>query len=179
MPLSLLLEHEEAVARYDLVDTGIDLCSPEVLVQVSDNYDYQHLRTDYLANELVNLELGFRFYIHELRNGYAARISDPRTYDLISRDVVRRWVYPLAPDANFCPALRSGYRIARRHNYREVGEATGAGADGRVSLARTATLRRGCVVGAGCVVGEHAALDCAVLVRYWMARCMLSIVRVG
>ena len=47
--------------RYDLCDCGVDICSPEVLGQIADNYDYQDLRRDYVVNELANADLGFRW----------------------------------------------------------------------------------------------------------------------
>jgi len=34
---------------------------------------------------------------------YAARVNNPRTYDAVSRDVLRRWAFPFAPDTNVLP----------------------------------------------------------------------------
>lgn len=34
-------EHGELELRSDLLDCHVDVCSPEVLVQLSDNFDYQ------------------------------------------------------------------------------------------------------------------------------------------
>lgn len=34
-------EHGELQLRSDLLDCHVDVCSPEVLVQLSDNFDYQ------------------------------------------------------------------------------------------------------------------------------------------
>lgn len=34
-------EHGELQFRSDLLDCHVDVCSPEVLVQISDNFDYQ------------------------------------------------------------------------------------------------------------------------------------------
>ncbi|CAN0458654.1 unnamed protein product, partial [Scytosiphon promiscuus] len=34
-------EHGELQLRSDLLDCNVDVCSPEVLVQLSDNFDYQ------------------------------------------------------------------------------------------------------------------------------------------
>ncbi len=39
-------------------------------------------------------------YGYQLQNEYAARVLDPRTYHIICRDIVTRWVYPIVPDAN-------------------------------------------------------------------------------
>lgn len=39
--LSPRQEHGELQLRSDLLDCNVDVCSPEVLVQISDNFDYQ------------------------------------------------------------------------------------------------------------------------------------------
>ena len=86
--------------HYDVLDCHIDVCSPEVLVHFSDNIDYQDIRSDYVHNEVQNLELGYRFFAHVITNEYAARVHCPRTYDSVSKDIVRRWTYPMVPDTN-------------------------------------------------------------------------------
>lgn len=101
LPVQQLAEHTQVEFRYDLLDTQVDVCSPEVLVHFSDNYDYQDVRLDYLRNEVQNADLGWKYFAHVIENEYAARIQDLRTYHAISRDVMRRWAYPLVPDSNF------------------------------------------------------------------------------
>lgn len=51
-------EHQSVAFRYDLLDTHVDVCSPEVLLHFSDNYDYQDVRRDYLRNEVRNAVSG-------------------------------------------------------------------------------------------------------------------------
>lgn len=41
IPLELMDEHEEMALHSDLHDCRIDICSPEFLLQFSDNFDYQ------------------------------------------------------------------------------------------------------------------------------------------
>lgn len=41
LPIELLRDHSDLVVRSDLLDCHIDICSPEVLLQFSDNFDYQ------------------------------------------------------------------------------------------------------------------------------------------
>ena len=85
----------------DLVDCGVDVCSPEVLWRYSENFDYQELRRDFVANEVANVELGQKVFARVLGDaeGYGARVHDPRLLDAVSTDVLRRWAYPLTPDA--------------------------------------------------------------------------------
>ena len=89
--LQLLKEHSKMRFRYDLLDCNIDICSPEVLIHFSDNYDYSDIRRDYVHNEVANQELGWKYSAHIIQNAYAARIQDLCTYDSISRDMLRRW----------------------------------------------------------------------------------------
>jgi translation initiation factor eIF-2B subunit epsilon len=41
IPIELLCDHSDIVIRSDLLDCHVDICSPEVLLQFSDNFDYQ------------------------------------------------------------------------------------------------------------------------------------------
>lgn len=100
LPLEMLLEHPQVVFRADLLDCQIDICSPDFLVEFSDNFDYLDIRNDFIRNQSINYEVGKHIYTHILDNEYAARVVDPRTYHNICRDIVTRWVYPIVPDAN-------------------------------------------------------------------------------
>ena len=42
---------------------------------------------------------------------YAARVHDPHTYDVVSRDIIARWSFPLVPDANLFPELTQFTRV--------------------------------------------------------------------
>lgn len=62
-------EHGELQIRSDLLDCHVDVCSPEVLVQISDNFDYQDMRQDFVANEAANHELGNKILAHVVPDG--------------------------------------------------------------------------------------------------------------
>ena len=85
-----IAEHGRVRFRYDVLDCHIYVCSPEVLVHFSDNYDYANIRNDYIHNEVQNAALAWRFFGHFIENEYAARVHDPRTYDAVCRDIVSR-----------------------------------------------------------------------------------------
>ena len=51
-------EHSSITFHADVVDCYLDLCSPEVLVTFSDNFDYVDLRKHFVHNEVHNYELG-------------------------------------------------------------------------------------------------------------------------
>jgi translation initiation factor eIF-2B subunit epsilon len=53
--------------RSDLIDTNISICSPEVLMMFSDNFDYQSLKRDFVVGTLSEEELGKKIYCHILQ----------------------------------------------------------------------------------------------------------------
>ena len=106
----------------------MDICSPELIMQFSDNFDYQDIRKDFIQNEVINWELGMHVYGYILNSlppyslsEYAARVQDPRTYHSICRDIVTRWVYPFVPDARLLRDDDSTPVRGKRNVYKELG----------------------------------------------------------
>jgi len=154
--------HHEVDLRNDLLDCHIYICSPEVLVSFSDNWDYQDM-LQFIRLEVLNRELGNRLfgYVINSREEYAARVHDPHVYHAASRDLVMRWLYPLVLDANriFLEEEEEGgggssssgsrgvvttYGYQKQWVYKEEG----------VNVMRTAVLGKGVVVGTGTTIGE-------------------------
>ena len=147
-------EHAEIEVREDLIDCYIDICTPDVLAQWSDNFDYQTLRTSFLFGVLKDYELnGKTIHAHILTNQYAARVKNLAAYDAISKDVVGRWAFPYLPDSNLLPGHT--YRLAKGKNYLENG----------VKIGRTSSLRGRNVVGAETRIAEGAILSNCTLGR--------------
>lgn len=111
LPIALLQDTDRLELHNDLYDTHIDVCTPELLVLLQDNFDWQDLRRDLLPGVLGQFEmLGKTIYTHILKGTeYAARVHDPHTYDVVSRDVIHRWAFPLVPDANLLPGTTYRY----------------------------------------------------------------------
>jgi hypothetical protein len=90
--------------RHDFSLPGIYVCSPEVLMLFSDNFDYQNIERDFIRGVLSEEELGKKLFLHVVGGGkYAVRVGNLRAYASVSRDVMLRWVEPLVPDANLLP----------------------------------------------------------------------------
>lgn len=96
-----LFEHDAFEVRTDLIDPGIDICTPDVLALWSESFDYELPRKNFLHGVLKDWELNGKFiYTEVVENGYAARANNLQMYDAITRDVLGRWTYPLVPDTN-------------------------------------------------------------------------------
>jgi translation initiation factor eIF-2B subunit epsilon len=83
IPLEILKEHPEVEIRNDLIDCGIDVCSVEVPSLFQDNFDYQDLRRDFVHGVLTSDLLMKNIHCYVLKEGYAARVQDTRSYDAI------------------------------------------------------------------------------------------------
>lgn len=147
-------QHSEIEVREDLHDCYIDICTPDVLAQWSDNFDYQTLRTSFLFGVLKDYELnGKTIHTHVLTDQYAARVKNLRAYDAITKDAMARWTFPYSPDSNLLPGRT--YKLAMGKNYLENG----------VKIGRGSSLRGRNVIGGETSVGDGVSLDNCTLGR--------------
>lgn len=87
--------------RADIIDPGIDICTPDALALWSESFDYELPRKNFLHGVLKDWELNGKFIYSEiLDEGYAARASNLQMYDSVSRDVIDRITFPFVPDSN-------------------------------------------------------------------------------
>lgn len=109
---TLLEDHSALEMRSDLIDCGIDICTPDVLALWSESFDYELPRKNFLHGVLKDFELNGKFiYTEILDGGYAARASNLQMYDAISKDIIGRWTFPLVPDSNL--VMDHSYRTAK------------------------------------------------------------------
>ncbi|KAJ1653486.1 translation initiation factor eIF-2B epsilon subunit, GEF [Dispira simplex] len=155
VPVSVELfeKHPAVQVRYDLMDCCIDICSVEVPALFTENFDYQDIRRDFVTGILGSEVLDSTFYLYPLTHEYGARVATGQLYDAISRDVIRRWVFPMVPDYNLVDGDQ--YVHKRNHVYQEPS----------VKLSRTAELDRNVVIGNHSQVGEHSRITCSVIGR--------------
>ena len=149
----ILKEHESIVFRKDLVDCCIDICSPEVLVQFSDNFDYQDVRRDFIRNEVGNWELGQHIFGYLLEDEYAARVTDVRAYHGVANDLVQKWCHPIVPDAQ----LAGDSYYIHHGNYVYL--------DNDANIASSAIIKSSCVIGSGTSIGDSSHLMNAIVGR--------------
>ncbi|KAL1962955.1 hypothetical protein VTN77DRAFT_8801 [Rasamsonia byssochlamydoides] len=150
----LLTSHAEIDIRQDLIDCGIDICTPDVLSLWSDSFDYQAPRKHFLYGVLKDYELnGKTIHTHIIKDHYAARVRNLKAYDAISKDIISRWTYPLCPDTNLLPG--HSYELRRGNLYQERG----------VILARSCIIGRRNVIGQGTSIGDKTTVTNSVLGR--------------
>ena len=155
----VLKDHLEIEVREDLIDCGIDICTPEVLAQYTDNFDWQLPRKGFLHGLLKDFEtFQLMAHTHVVEEGYAARVKNLRAYDAVSRDVVGRWSYPFCPDTNLVAG--QSYQMQRGHVYKENG----------VVLARSSVVGKKSVLGKATSVGEGTVISNSAIGR----RCVIG-----
>ncbi|KAI9633264.1 nucleotide-diphospho-sugar transferase, partial [Dioszegia hungarica] len=124
-------------------DLGVDICELDVPALCTENFDYHDLRRHFVNGVLTSDLLGKKIAVHLVggrqRKGegrYIERVRDTRTYGEITRDVLHRWAFPLAPDLNEPGGtqyeLRAGNVYIARDN---------------VMLSRTTTIRGPALIG--------------------------------
>ncbi|CCF36691.1 eIF4-gamma/eIF5/eIF2-epsilon [Colletotrichum higginsianum] len=150
--------------RGDLIDAGIDICTPEVLALWSESFDYELPRRNFLHGVLKDWELnGKAIYAEVLEEGYAARASNLQMYESISKDVLGRWTFPFVPDCNVIPGqtykmtsgavcVEDGTVMAPDSTISRsiLGQGATVGAGSRVS---------GSIVGRRCKIGSNVRIE--------------------
>lgn len=98
--------------------------------------------------------------MHVTKDGYGARVSNLLMYDTVSSDMIRRWIYPITPEANFADQEGQSCTHSRHNVYREPGVSLGHGSqmEENVLIGRNTVIGANCtisntVIGANCVIG--------------------------
>jgi len=163
LPTSFFNTHSIVKLRNDLLDTGIYICSPEVLARFSDEFDYLSI-FKFISNAVLEEEVGLQSRVHAYLlpdSEYAARIHDPRTYHAVSSDLLRRWCHPLVPE-NFPSGYDRLYRYEMERSHRGMYmymEKKG----NETKVGRSGTIVGPGMIGSGCVVGEECEIQGTVI----------------
>lgn len=90
---------QDVDVRCDLIDCGIDICTPDVLALWSDYFDIEAPRRGFLHSVLKDFDLnGKTIHTFITRDHYAARVRDLHAYDSVSKDILSGWSRPLSPE---------------------------------------------------------------------------------
>ncbi|CAN6668782.1 translation initiation factor eIF2B subunit epsilon [Trichomonascus vanleenenianus] len=143
----VLAEHESVSFRNDLIDCQIDICTNDVPALFQENFDYEFIRSQFVKGILTSDLLGKTIYAHIISDKYAARVQSQQTYDAISKDIISRFAYPIAPDSNLLDDQTYSYQ--RGHIYKE----------NEVVLAQSCHLESCCVIGQKTFIGEKTRIS--------------------
>lgn len=163
----------------DVADVGLDVCSPEFLLEFRENFDFDNVR-DYVRAKLDGGEaelLGNRMharFVDDAAGEFASAVDSFAGYLLASRCVADGWLAPIQSPAVF-RALNEGAEVRRigarslslsmEGRFTDVDE-TAVVADctvvGRARIEADAIVE-GCVVGDDVIVGAGAEVRDAVL----------------
>jgi translation initiation factor eIF-2B subunit epsilon len=159
-----VFSHGEFEVRTDLVDCGIDICTPDVLALWSESFDYELPRKNFLHGVLKDWELnGKMLYAEILDDGYAARASNLQMYDCISQDVLERWTLPFVPDSNLMHGQTyrgvKGGSYVEDHVVTERGAKVTGSAVGRSTVIKSGSTVSGSIIGRRCKIGKNVRIE--------------------
>ncbi|XP_014668054.1 PREDICTED: translation initiation factor eIF-2B subunit epsilon-like [Priapulus caudatus] len=151
-PTHVFLERGQVALHYDLMDCELSICSPTVAQLFTDNFDYQ-TRDDFVRGILINQDImGNMIYLHRADDTYASRVTNLSMYDVVSKDILSRWTYPLVPDLT----EKGSYSYGRHNIYLH---------QENVTLARGCELSQNVVIGEGSTVGMDTHIANSVIGR--------------
>ncbi|KZT26304.1 nucleotide-diphospho-sugar transferase [Neolentinus lepideus HHB14362 ss-1] len=153
IPREILAEHPEVEIRNDLMDCSIDVCSVEVPSLFQDNFDWLDLRRDFVHGVLTSDLLMNTIHCYVVKEGYAARVKDTKSYDSISKDILARWTFPLVPDDNH----PGGHAYEHLRGNRYIAK------DNTVVLSRTCKIGNNTLIGSSTHVFDNAQVISSVL----------------
>ncbi|KAK4228175.1 putative translation initiation factor eIF-2B subunit epsilon [Podospora fimiseda] len=161
---SALFKHGSVEARSDLIDCGIDICTPDMLALWSESFDYELPRKNFLHGVLKDWELnGKLIYTEIIDDSYAARASNLQMYDCISKDILERWTIPFVPDSNLMHDQT--YRRVKNNSYLENGvlvernsQVIQSAIGSSTSVQSDSTIRKS-VIGRRCKIGKNVKIE--------------------
>ncbi|KAH8386856.1 hypothetical protein KR093_003055 [Drosophila rubida] len=165
IPLDVFLGNSSVTLHHNLLDPQIAIGSPSMLSLFSDNFDFQ-TRDDFVRGLLINEELlDSRIYVSLLPPAqYAHKVNNWLSYQLVSRDIISRWAYPLVPDMGVYK-LQQQYVFYKDNIYKSHDANVS-----KVALQENVVIQAGSqvdagttisssVVGANCRIGKNCQLN--------------------
>jgi translation initiation factor eIF-2B subunit epsilon len=157
----VMMEYEDFELLSELLDPGLDICTPDVLALWSESFDAEHPRTQFLHNMLKDYELNGKTFhmeiIPENTGGYVARADTLAAYTAVQRDIMARYTYPFIPETNLFAGQK--YTMSR-----QITKENG------VVLARSCAVGKRCCIGANTSIGEGTTVRDTIIGR----RCIIG-----
>ncbi|KAK6588996.1 hypothetical protein RS030_243559 [Cryptosporidium xiaoi] len=159
----------KSVIRYDLLDVGISICSPQILRVFCETFDYNDLFKDYILNSLITDIKQDVIHISIL-NQYAIKISNLRTYHIALQNICQGWLFPLITDysSTSCNNIQryQGFNVflGEKVSISEKSKLTPTVSIGKGSKIGDGTNIEDSFVGENCIIGANCSIKgCIIL----------------
>lgn len=165
---------------HDVLDIGLDVCAPELLVEFRENFYFSRIRS-YIEEKLDGGEadvLGNRVYVHFIDSKhaeYATRVNNLAMLAQATSDVLNGWMLPITPPRRDTSAPHSASDGAEQGNYvpdrtvfgQDVSIGVGASISEcsighHVTIGNDVTLSQS-IIGDGCIIGDQCVLSRCIL----------------
>lgn len=165
---------------HDVLDIGLDICAPELLVEFRENFYFSRIRS-YIEEKLDGGEadvLGNRVFAHFVDSKhfeYATRVNNLAMLAQATSDVLNGWMFPIVPPRNDASASQSANDGAEQGSYvpdrtmfgRDVSIGIGASISEcaighHVTIGNDVTLSQS-IIGDGCIIGDRCVLSRCIL----------------
>lgn len=150
--------------RSDLIDTEIAVCSKGLMQHLTEDFQMSSLKEDFTINLITNELSDDQIMAYILpKNAYFGRVMNPRTYQVISRDIVLRKASPFTVD--YPVFTGNDYKVMPFNKYVGVNckrHASSAVEDvnviGKEVLIGQNTRIVNSVIGDGCTIGNNVVI---------------------
>ena len=117
LPMSLFKECKRLTVNYQVLDSGVWICSKNVIEVFNDNFDYE-TQNIFVKRVIESFEfLGKEIHVHLLKSDYCCRVNNLTRHHLVQCDVINRKIYPLLPET-FHRSMRDGeYNVDMKRDY--------------------------------------------------------------
>ena len=155
IPHELVLTESLSV-RNDLLDCGVDICTPDVLAIWTDNPDFETPRMGFLQSTLKDYELnGKKIHSHIIKRDYLSPVRSLEEYRLVTSDFLCRKAFPLCPSPG----------ILKDQRYQEKSPHAIYVARNAATISSSAKMNSFCIVGEGSSVGRRCYVKDSVIGR--------------
>lgn len=159
----------KCIIRYDLLDIGLAVCSPQLLKTFCETFDFSDLFNDFIQNALTS-DIKQDVINVSIMSQYAVKISDFRTYHVAQQHVCEGWAFPVVPD--YCSI--SGQNVQRYQGFSiflgdDVNISPSSEIGSIVTIGRSTKIGGNCkisnsFIGENCVIGDNCIIrGCSIL----------------
>ncbi|OLQ18916.1 Bacterial transferase hexapeptide (six repeats) family protein [Cryptosporidium hominis] len=159
----------KCIIRYDLLDIGLTICSPQLLKTFCETFDFTDLFNDFVQSALSS-DIKQDVIDVSIMSQYAVKITDFRTYHVAQQHVCEGWAFPMVPD--YCSI--SGQNVQRYQGFSvflgdNVNISPSSEIGSIVTIGKSTKIGNNCkisdsFIGENCVIGDNCIIKgCSIL----------------